>query len=97
MHGGVDGGRHEYHLVVALFDATTGSRIEDAKVAARISGLGHIGDTRVGLEPMNIAGTITYGAYVFFPGRDRYSIGLEITQSGRDTPVHIEFVYEHRQ
>lgn len=96
MHGGVDGGRHEYHLVVALFDATTGSRIEDAELAARISGLGHVGDTRVALEPMNIAGTTTYGAYVSFPGQDRYSIELEITQSGRDAPVRIGFGYEHR-
>jgi hypothetical protein len=96
MHGGGDRGRHEYHLVVALFDEATGSRIEEAEVAARISGLGHVGSSRVKLEAMNIANTITYGGYVSLPRRDRYSIEVEIVRSKRGAPVRIEFGYEHR-
>lgn len=60
MHGGASGARHEYHVLIALFDSVTGARVEDAKVTANISGLGHVGGTNVELEPMTIAGTVTY-------------------------------------
>jgi hypothetical protein len=40
MHGGAPQGHHEYHLVVAIFDAAGGARISNATVTARFSGLG---------------------------------------------------------
>src|SRR4051794_23124619 len=42
MHGGPrpHGGEHEYHLVAAVFDAATADRVSDARVSARIAGLG---------------------------------------------------------
>lgn len=45
MHGGPPNGPHAYHLIVALFDEDSANRIEDAKVAAMVSGLGHVGQT----------------------------------------------------
>ena len=95
MHGGAPGGRHSDHLVVALFDAASGDRIEDAEVTATVAGLGHVGSVRLRLEPMTIAGTVTYGEFVTFAGNDRYTISLEITLPGRDQPVRIDFVYRH--
>lgn len=94
MHGGARGGRHEYHLVAAVFDEGSGARISDARVSARIAGLGLAGGwTR--LEPMQIAGTTTYGAFVTFRGADRYTIHLEIDRGGSGSPVRMRFPFEH--
>lgn len=40
MHGGTPAGAHEYHVVIAIFDAASGTRISDASVRAKVSGLG---------------------------------------------------------
>lgn len=95
MHGGADPGSHEQHLVVAVFDAVTGARIENAQVAASIEGLGHVGRQRVELEPMAIAGTITYGGFIKLPGNDQYRIQVDITVPGRSGSVTLEFASEH--
>ena len=95
MHGGPPRGRHQYHLVAAVFDANTGGRISDASVTAQVSGLGLVGPTKA-LEPMSIAGTITYGAYFELPGFDRYKIVLTIKRAGATKPVALNFTYEHR-
>lgn len=77
MHGGVPSGSHAYHLMVAIFDAATGARIEDAKVSARVSELGLSG-SKVKLEPMRIGDMITYGNYVSLPGRVPYRIDVGV-------------------
>lgn len=95
MHGGAKRGSHQQHLVVAIFDAKTGARIENAKAGARIEGLGHVGGQSVELEPMSIAGTITYGGFVDFPGDDQYRIQLDISVPGRPQAVTVEFTSQH--
>ena len=95
MHDGVPRGAHEYHLVIAVFDAATGERVENADVTASVSGLGHVGENQLKLEPMAIAGTVTYGGFVNLPGDDRYQIGVEIRVPGHDAPVSVDFAYEH--
>lgn len=92
MHGGVPSGRHAYHVIAAVFDATTGERIEDADIQARVSPLGLAGVTRQ-LEPMAIAGTITYGNYFTLDGSGTFRIDLTITHP---SPLHMEFTYDHR-
>jgi hypothetical protein len=90
-HGGPPTGQHEYHLVVAVFDAASGARITDAKVQARVSSLGLVGPQKP-LEAMAIAGTITYGNYFDLPEKGRYTIDIEIERpAGR---VRMEFMYE---
>lgn len=90
-HGGPPSGQYEYHLVVAIFDATTGARITDAKVEARVSSLGLVGPQKT-LEQMAIASTITYGNYFDLPEKGPYTIDIEIERpAGR---VSMEFVYE---
>jgi hypothetical protein len=69
MHGGVPAGVHEYHLVAAVFDATTNARVSTAAATAQVSGLGLAGMKKK-LEAMEIAGTTTYGAFFNLPGRD---------------------------
>lgn len=95
MHGGTPGGMHQFHVVVAIFDTRSGVRIENASVKATISGLGHVGTKTIDLQPMTIAGTVTYGNFVTLPGTDRYDISVEITARGRQHPVRVSFQYQH--
>lgn len=95
MHGGVPEGRHQYHLVLALFDAASGERIETARVSVEIMGLGHIGGTRLDLEPMMIADTVTWGTFVELPGRDSYAISFSVVLPGRAKAILFPFSYAH--
>jgi hypothetical protein len=81
VHGGRTGTEtQEKHLVVALFDRDSGERIEDARVSARVQQKGRQTTSRE-LEPMEIAGTITYGNYFAFPEEADYRVRLAITRS----------------
>jgi hypothetical protein len=96
MHGRTPMGAHEYHIVAAVFDVTTGARVSDATVTAQVSGLGLSG-TRKRLESMAIAGTTTYGSFFDLPGRDLYTVRLTIERSGGSRPIVLQFKYHHRQ
>lgn len=96
MHGGVPGGRHEYHMLVAVFEAASGERVVDADVTATISGLGHVGGSRLQLEPMEIENTVTYGNFVDFPGSDIYEIKIVVKRPGIPPFVSMQFNYDHR-
>lgn len=95
MHDGAPGGTHQYHIVVAIFDARSGARIENAAVTATVSGLGHFGTKTIELQPMAIAETITYGNFVTLLGTDRYDIHLQISLPGRRHPAQLSFEYQH--
>jgi hypothetical protein len=96
MHSGVPNGPHAYHLIVALFDEQNGAkRIEDARIAATVSGVGHVGQSNVALEPMLIADTITYGAFIDLKAMERFEIALTITVPDRPEPVRVEFENQH--
>ena len=94
MHGGVPSGPHVYHVVAAVFDASTGKRIENAKVEARVTPRRLLGEARA-LEPMEIAGTVTYGNYFTMGGSDPYRIQLSITPTIGGPTVEVEFTYRH--
>ena len=91
-HGGPHGGRHSYHVVVAIFDAATGARVTDAKVSAQVASLGLGGPTRE-LEPMTIADTVTYGNYFSLPGKGPYRIHIAIERAQKVTKM--TFDYDH--
>ena len=95
MHGGIPRGPHEYHFVAALFDAGSGARISDAVVTAQVSGLGLSG-SKTKLEPMQIAGTTTYGGFINLPGLDLYSVKLTVERGGAG-PAVLQFKYDHRR
>jgi|SRR5581483_7273468 len=94
MHGGAPRGRHEYHIIAAVYDATSKARISDATVTAKVSPLGLAG-TQKTLEPMKIADTTTYGAY-FNLTPDLYKIRLTVQRSGSE-PTVFDFRYDHRR
>lgn len=95
MHRGVPSGEHAYHVMVALFETETGERIEDAAVEAQVTPLGLARVTRR-LEPMAIAGTVTYGNYFTMRGNGSYQIAFSVTTPEIAEPVVLEFTYEHR-
>jgi hypothetical protein len=95
MHGRVPRGAREYHVVAAVFDAVSGSRVSDATVTAQVAGLGLAGGKRK-LEPMQIAGTTTYGAFFSLPGRDLYSVRVTVERPGDGRPATVDFKYDHR-
>ncbi len=95
MHqGGKKGDPHEYHLVVALFDAATGTRIEDATVHAQVSALGLAGE-ELHMQPMTIANTVTYGCFFTLP-EDLYTIRIKVQRNHREEPVVLDFKFDHR-
>lgn len=88
MHGGVPAG--ENHIMVALFDDKTGERITRAQVTARVSG-GHAAGIEKRLEPMTIAGSLTYGNYFYMGGSGPYQVELRIYAPGRNKPISMRF------
>ena len=94
MHKGPRRGIHLYHVMVAVFDAQTGKRVEDAVVAATVISLGLAG-TRQTLEPMHIADTTTYGNYFDLGGSSHYRIAVDVQPPGNAKPITVEFAYQH--
>jgi hypothetical protein len=80
--------------VIAVFDAASGDRVENAKVEATVSGLGHVAESRFELEPMRIEGSITYGAFFELRDLDRYEFKVDVVVPGRP-PAHVDFQREH--
>ena len=95
MHGGTAGTTEEEHLVVALFDAATKQRIENADVKATIGPAGAHAQAKT-LEPMRIADTVTYGNYFALPAPGSYRIDLQIRVPGRAGAVWARFVHQRR-
>ena len=92
MHGGTPKGSHEYHVVAAVYDSTSNTRISDATVTAKVSGIGLSGPQKT-LEPMKISDTITYGAFFnLYP--DIYTIRVTVQRPG-SPPVVLDFKYDH--
>lgn len=95
MHGGVPAGQHQQHVVVALFDNATGKRITAARVKANVSEIGLSGVQKK-LEPMRIAGTVSYGNYFNMPVTNNpYRIQVRIELPGVADVIEAQFDYRH--
>lgn len=92
MHGGVTMRGHRVHVVVALFDNTTGQRIENAQVDGSVMEPG-FGSEQKKLEAMRIADSITYGNYFDMQDNTTYNIRARILRP--EKPV-IEAKFSHR-
>ena len=82
MHDGVSTGPDTYHVVLALRDAKTGTRIEDADVTLLLAGPGHPGRVVMALAPMGLANVLTYGGYVSLPSAAKYRLTFAVTRPG---------------
>lgn len=88
MHNGAM--NRGYHVMVALFEAKTGARITDAQVGARLVSPTPSGpETR--LEPMTIAGALTYGNYFDMVPGGSYRIDVSVLRAGSAEPIHAIF------
>lgn len=97
MHGGVPAGKNRYHLVVALFDEeASGKRISGAGVKARVSEFGLSGQEKK-LDPMVIAGSVTYGNYFAMPNPGPYRIHIEIGHARKHSVGKIEAEFEYQR
>ena len=94
MHGGPPAWRHRDHVVLAVFDNTTGKRIEDAEVTAEVTGLGLAPQIKP-LDPMAIADTVTYGNYFNMSGDGIYRIQVRVRRPGSPRAVEATFSYRH--
>jgi hypothetical protein len=83
-HGGIPRGRGWHHVLIALFDTKTGQRITDAEVTARVEDVARIQSGEKRLEPMVIAGTVTFGNFFSMPARE--ALGLATFEEPRSTP-----------
>ena len=82
MHGGVPLGKHHHHVMVALFESKTGDRLA-----------GHTKE----LEPMTIAGTVTYGNYFDLGVSGVYRILVRVRSPGLAHIIEAEFEYKHHR
>lgn len=88
MHGGTPVG--ESHLMVALFDAKTGARVTKATIVANVTGGGGAKLDKQ-LEPMTVAGALTFGNYFYLSGSGPYRVDLQILLPGRNTTIRAHF------
>ena len=96
MHDGPSTARGEHHVLISLFDAKTGLRLEDMDVRARVGevGLSAVGKT---LEPMQIAGTVSYGNFFPMPKEGPYGIEVDWRAKGSTKWSHAVFIYRQPQ
>jgi hypothetical protein len=92
MHGGVPVKGRRDHVVVALFDNTTGQRIENAQASGSVMEPG-LGSKQKKLEPMRIADNVTYGNYFDLSDNNIYHIKLQIRRPG---VPDVEATFTHR-
>jgi len=88
MHGGIRTGQH--HIMLALFDAKSSARIEDATVKVRVFDGRQYGPY-IGLEPMTLRGYMTYGNYISMSGAGPFRIDIQIQREKNRKPVHMSF------
>jgi hypothetical protein len=92
MHGRIPKGPHEYHM--GCLRCSEWRWVSDAVVTADVSGLG-LSSNKKKLEPMQIAGTTTYGGFFDLPGFDIYTVKLTV-ERGRTGPAVLQFKYDYR-
>lgn len=93
MHGGPSGSGRERHVLISLFDAK-GVRLENMEVQARVGEVG-LSAVQKQLEPMTIAGTVTYGNFFSMPKPGPYGIELDWRVKGGKKWTHAVFIYRH--
>ncbi len=94
LHGGTPPNSSSHHLVVALFDAKTGTRITDARIRAGVGNRSYNHEPDRLLEPMKVNGAMSYGNFFLLQGEGVWHIHLEILRAGAPRPVQADFAYE---
>ena len=94
MHGGIPGGTGYYHVNISLHDAVTNAEIRDAEVEVKVPNPVTGGESKK-LEPMAIRDTVSYGNYFRMPGKDPYTIIVQVRRPGVHQVVEAKFDFKH--
>jgi hypothetical protein len=89
----IPSGKHIHHVMLALFDHPGGERITDAAVTARVAPLALGGPTKP-LDPMIVAGVLTYCNYFRISPLDTTVIQAVIRRPGAAPPIRVRFIVE---
>ena len=89
MYGGVPSGDGYFLVNVTLRDSNTKAEIKDAQIEARVANLLN-GETRK-LEVATINNGVSYGNYFQMPGKDPYTVTLQIRKAGAPAPVEVKY------
>lgn len=90
MHGHRPaGGGQVHHLVVAVFDASSGRRIDNAVVRAQLSESGIVDEPPKYLTPMRINGQMSYGQVFSMATAGPYRFRLWVLPPGRKTEIEL--------
>jgi hypothetical protein len=82
-----------YHFTLALFDAGTGNRIEQAEASARHTpDVSHDGIKK--LEPMRISDTTTYGNFFALAGSETQHFTVTVRLPDSKAPITFRFNYD---
>jgi cytochrome c5 len=85
----IPGGKGYYYVSVVLRDSSSKAEIKDAQVEARVANLLN-GETRK-LEVATINNSLSYGNYFPMPGRDPYTVTLQIRKPGAARAIEARF------
>jgi hypothetical protein len=86
-------GKHVHHVMLALFDDSSGKRITNAKITARVAPLALAGPSKP-LDPMMVAGVTTYCNYFRVSPSDTTVIQAEIRRPDAARVTHARFILE---
>jgi cytochrome c5 len=89
MYGGIPSGSGYFLVNITLRDASTKAEIKDAQIEARVANL-MTGETKK-LEVASINNTVSYGNYFQMPGRDPYTVVLQIRKPGAARAIEARF------
>ena len=83
-----------YHIVLALFETASKTRITNASVAVRLGGSSGRNSGWLPMAFMPDAGIRSYGRYAELPSPGRYPIEFRVSRSSTAAPITAHFVYE---
>jgi len=89
LYGGIPSGSGYFLVNVTLRDSGTKAEIKDAQVRARVANL-MSGATKA-LEPATINNSVSYGNYFQMPGKDAYTVTLQIRKPGAARAIEARF------
>jgi len=90
MHKGAPARRGQHHVMIAIFETATGKRVTAARVVARVSEPG-LTQIQKKLEPMEIAGAMSFGNYFAMRSAGPYHIKLAIELPATKRKLDTEF------
>jgi len=82
----------QYYVTIALFDTSSGKRIDDAGVRAHVATAAGAGPEKP-LRPITIEDARSYGNYFAMGGTGPYKITVQIKRTGSPDSIQAQFEY----